>query len=183
MPIVFMPYNRLKKKQADPSLPAEAVFIDVSSYGSDGWNALSPFYDHGGIPVPGMEGRTSRTVEGIWQGLKRFPEAEENLAMLEAGRPKKRRGKPLGHVYNGEVLSGVVIAREKIYVPAYTWMVAHCPKAQAKFQALVALARANMVYLYDRESNGDPTLDQPYAHAALLVDLVKAELKRLSTGV
>jgi predicted DCC family thiol-disulfide oxidoreductase YuxK len=25
---------------------------------------------HGGIPVPGMDGTTSDTVEGVWQGLK-----------------------------------------------------------------------------------------------------------------
>jgi hypothetical protein len=177
MSIEFIPYRQVKGQKAHPTLPLEALFLDVSRYGSDGWNALSPFYDHGGIPVPGMVNRVSRTVEGIWQGLKRFPEAAEDLGMLETGRPRKRRGRPVGHVYDGEVLTGVVAARQRIYIPAFTWMVVNCPKAQAKFREMVALSRSHSVFLYDRESNGDPLVDKPYAHAALLVKLVRAELE------
>lgn len=174
--IVFVPFGQVKAKKQDPCLPSNALFIDVSSYGSEGWNVLSPRYDHGGIPVPGMPGKVSRTLEGIWQGLKRFPDAPEDLAMFETGRPKKRRGKPLGHVYEDKVLAGVVEARERIFVPAYSWMLANLPSAKAKYEELLVLARTHMVYIYDRDANGEIKVDKPYAHAAFLADRVTAAL-------
>src|SRR5207248_9110280 len=51
-------------------LPAGSVVIDASSYAEFPYCTLSPMWVHGGIPVPGMPGTTSDTVEGIWQGLK-----------------------------------------------------------------------------------------------------------------
>ena len=47
-----------------------AVIADVTSQARDGLVGLSPFYPHGGIPVPFSEGYTAACVEGIWQGLK-----------------------------------------------------------------------------------------------------------------
>lgn len=44
---------------------------------------LSPFYCHGGIPVPGLPGREATSVERIWQGLKVFEQAGEDLAALD----------------------------------------------------------------------------------------------------
>ena len=38
---------------------------------------LSPFYPHGGIPVPFSEGVTATCVEAVWQGLKVFESAED----------------------------------------------------------------------------------------------------------
>ena len=61
---VFVPYS-----QRD-NLPKNAKVYDVSSYADEPFCRLSPMYVHGGIPVPGMAGITSDTVEGIWQGLK-----------------------------------------------------------------------------------------------------------------
>jgi len=44
------------------------------------WIKFSPFYPHGGIPVPFAPGYFSETVEGIWQGLKVFEKADgDNL--------------------------------------------------------------------------------------------------------
>ena len=34
------------------------------------YKTLSPFYPHGGIPIPFSGSVTSQSVEGIWQGLK-----------------------------------------------------------------------------------------------------------------
>ncbi len=48
----------------------DAIIIDVTSKATDDFVKLSPFYPVGGIPVPGKEGMTSMSVEGIWQGLK-----------------------------------------------------------------------------------------------------------------
>ena len=50
----------------------EAIILDVTS--SSPYKAaqiLSPFYPHGGIPIPGDSHELTATcVEGIWQGLK-----------------------------------------------------------------------------------------------------------------
>jgi hypothetical protein len=186
MGISFCPRSRVKKMK-ERELPANVLMIDVSSRSSEGWNALSPFYDHGGIPVPGMPGATSRTVEGIWQGLKRFELVGEDLAMLATGKPKKRRmgpstGRILGHVYEGQTVNGAVEARHLIYVPAYTWMVEHCPKAKAKFEELVELARTHVVHVYDFEESGDINSPKPYAHAALLAQMIQAMLKQERVG-
>lgn len=43
---------------------------------------LSPFYPHGGIPVPFSEGMTATCVEAIWQGLKVFEKAGVDIQML-----------------------------------------------------------------------------------------------------
>ena len=47
-----------------------AVIFDVTSKGE--YKTLSPFYPHGGIPIPFSGSVTSQSVEGIWQGLKVF---------------------------------------------------------------------------------------------------------------
>ena len=51
----------------------------------------------GGIPVPGMPGTVSDTVEGIWQGLKVI--RGKIAPHLFRGRGQKRGGKPAGHQY------------------------------------------------------------------------------------
>ncbi|WP_374223344.1 hypothetical protein [Streptomyces sp. F63] len=49
-----------------------AEVIDVTSRAPEPWVRLSPFYPHGGIPVPYCDDVTSESVEGIWQALKVF---------------------------------------------------------------------------------------------------------------
>ena len=54
----------------------DAILADVTSGAKDGLVKLSPFYPHGGIPVPFSEGYTATCVEAIWQGLKVFEGAD-----------------------------------------------------------------------------------------------------------
>ena len=50
-----------------------ADILDLTSSSLGYAQILSPFYPHGGIPIPGdSHGMTSMSVEGIWQGLKVF---------------------------------------------------------------------------------------------------------------
>ena len=44
----------------------------MTSKATDGLVKLSPFYPHGGIPVPFSKCDTAACVEGILQGLKVF---------------------------------------------------------------------------------------------------------------
>lgn len=46
--------------------------LDVTSKGPEPWQRFSPFYAHGGIPVPFSVGLAGVSIEGIWQGLKVF---------------------------------------------------------------------------------------------------------------
>ena len=65
-----------------PAIKMQAEFcctllqvIDITSKGDVRWQMLSPFFPHGGIPIPGAApGSMAKSVEGIWQGLKVFPD-------------------------------------------------------------------------------------------------------------
>ena len=48
----------------------EATIVDVTSKASEPWVRFSPFYAHGGIPIPNTPGAFAHSVEGLWQGLK-----------------------------------------------------------------------------------------------------------------
>ena len=80
----------------------DAVIADVTSQATDGLVRLSPFYPHGGIPVPFSEGYTAMCVEAIWQGLKVFESADvdvdmfANDTMKNIKRTVRRFGKLLG---------------------------------------------------------------------------------------
>lgn len=69
----------------------DALIIDVTSQGSGPWIRLSPFYPHGGIPVPGHPDRTSQSAEGVWQALKVFAAGQEDVAKLDITTMKEDR--------------------------------------------------------------------------------------------
>lgn len=74
-----MPIHVASRRRRPASLRAEfpdAEIIDVTSKAPEPWVRLSPFYPHGGIPVPYSDGVTSQSVEGIWQALKVFKDAD-----------------------------------------------------------------------------------------------------------
>ena len=54
----------------------DAVIADVTSQATDGLVRLSPFYPHGGIPVPFREGYPAPRVEALSPGLKVLEMAE-----------------------------------------------------------------------------------------------------------
>lgn len=109
----------------------DAVIVDVTSNaGGDGMVSLSPFYPHGGIPVPFSEGVTAECVEGVWQGLKVF-EGEDvdiatfrNRSMKNIKRSVRKHGKVLGHRkgVKGKEILDYVEAKHLIYIPTYKWM-------------------------------------------------------------
>ncbi len=66
-PCVFVPYSHRE------NLPKGSVVYDVSSYAEFPYCTLSPMWVHGGIPVPGMSGTTSDSVEGVVSGQSKQP--------------------------------------------------------------------------------------------------------------
>ncbi|MDR1809531.1 MAG: hypothetical protein LBR34_03890, partial [Prevotella sp.] len=70
--MIYIANKKSKVENIQKKYP-NALILDVSSKGEQPWVKLSPFYPHGNIPVPFSDGVTAQTVEGIWQGLKVFP--------------------------------------------------------------------------------------------------------------
>ena len=111
-------YDNILKKHPD------AIIADVTSHAEDDLIKLSPFYPHGGIPVPFSNGVTATCVEAIWQGLKVFEGADvdvqmfHNDTMKNIKRTVRKLGKPLGHRkgVNGTELLGYIEARKLIYI-------------------------------------------------------------------
>jgi hypothetical protein len=160
-PLVFLPYS------SRDNLPRDSVVIDVSSYADPPWCTLSPMWAHGGIPVPGMPGQTSDSVEGIWQGLKVI--RGDIATRLFRGKGQKRGGKPSGHQY-GKKLLDIVEARQKIYKVAYEWMLVNRIEPELIEELVQRAFEGVTQYVHDVCDNGDiNNVNEPLAHAALVV--------------
>lgn len=153
----------------------DAVIADVTSQATDGLVKLSPFYPHGGIPVPFSEGYTAMCVEGIWQGLKVFESADVDVNMFANGTMKnikrtvRRFGKPLGHRkgVNGTELLGYIEARKQIYLPAYKWVLEN--KVANIIERLREASKTKIIVLLDYTTNCDiDNPKKPLSHAFLI---------------
>ena len=158
--------------------------IDVTSRGPEPWVRFSPFFPHGGVPVPGSTSVTAASVEGVWQGLKVFESADidrskfDITSMKGLKRSVRKFGDCLGHraALGSKELLGYVEARHAIYVPAYRWVLENRlvdEVARLREVATDAAARDEQVVLLDYETNtdiDDPT--RPLSHAGLLVSFL-----------
>jgi hypothetical protein len=155
----------------------DALILDVTSRGAEPWIRLSPFYPHGGIPVPGHPGRTAQSVEGVWQALKVFAAEQEDFTKLDITtmkgikRTARRLGPPLGHRLDDRLL-GYEEARRALYLPTYRWMLDH--RAAELVAELRELSNHRTVVLLDYTINGDVAdLSTPLSHAALIAQRVQ----------
>ena len=154
----------------------DAILADVTSGAKDGLVKLSPFYPHGGIPVPFSEGYTATCVEAIWQGLKVFEGSDvdvqmfQNDTMKNIKRTVRRFGKPLGHRkgVNGTELLGYIEARKQIYIPTYRWMLEN--KVPHIIERLrVASNSGKTIVLLDYDTNADvEDAKKALSHASLI---------------
>lgn len=154
----------------------DAILADVTSGAKDGLVKLSPFYPHGGIPVPFSEGYTATCVEAIWQGLKVFEGADVdtslflNDTMKGLKRTVRRFGHPLGHRkgVNGTELLGYIEARKLIYIPTYKWVLEN--KVSHIIERLkVASEEGKTIVLLDYDTNADvENAKKPLSHASLI---------------
>jgi hypothetical protein len=167
-----------KRKKAETLLRhyPDACILDVTSRGTQPWIKFSPFYPHGNIPVPLSPGHVAASVEGIWQGLKVFANADIDLAaftntsMSGLKRTTRTYGPVRGHRagVNGATLLSYREAREQIYLPAYRWVLDYC--LQPELNQLQQWSGRQTVVLLDYETNTDiDNLSKPLSHAALLV--------------
>ena len=153
----------------------DAILADVTSGAKDGLVKLSPFYPHGGIPVPFSEGYTATCVEAIWQGLKVFEGADvdtslfQNDTMKGLKRTVRRFGKPLGHRkgVNGTELLGYIEARKQIYIPTYRWVLEN--KVTPIIERMREASRTKTIVLLDYDTNADvENAKKPLSHASLI---------------
>lgn len=152
-----------------------AIIADVTSQAKDGLVRLSPFYPHGGIPVPFSEGYTSTCVEGIWQGLKVFENEDIDISMFlndtmkGIKRTVRKHGRVLGHrkgVHGTEIL-GYVEAKHQVYIPAYRWMLEY--RAMDIIERLRKASETKTIVLLDYNTccNVDDET-KPLSHAYLV---------------
>jgi hypothetical protein len=172
--------NKKKSAATLQKLYPNAKIVDVTSKATDALVQLSPFYPHGGIPIPFSEGQTAASVEGIWQGLKVFETADidpfmfENATMKNIKRTVRKFGTPLGHRkgVHGTELLGYIDARIEIYLPAYLWVLEN--KVQHIMTRLRTAAETEDIVLLDYETNCDVlNPKKPLSHAFLVKAFVE----------
>lgn len=172
--MIIIESKRRKRENILKKYP-DAVIADVTSQATDGLVKLSPFYPHGGIPVPFSEGYTAMCVEAIWQGLKVFESADVDIDMFandtmkNIKRTVRRFGKPLGHRkgVNGTELLGYIEARKQIYLPAYKWVLEN--KVANIIERLREASKTKTIVLLDYTTNCDiDNPKTPLSHAFLI---------------
>lgn len=167
--------NKRKKPENILKAYPGAIICDVTSKAKDGLVKLSPFYPHGGIPVPFSEGWTATCVEAIWQGLKVFASADvdtemfKNDTMKNIKRTVRRFGKPLGHRkgVNGTELLGYIDARKQIYIPTFRWVLEN--KVADIIAKMKEAAKTKTIVLLDYDTNSEvDNPSKPLSHAYLI---------------
>lgn len=154
---------------------------DVSRYGT--FRALSPFAVYPGkIPIPGRLSYVWRSyweagedlldwsadsVEGVWQGLKCLDTGMDER--LFHGQPKKRRGRPDGHLYGDYRLLDYGQAKALIYIPTYLELIRQQSDVVARLDPDVEIVDVS----YQPDTLGP----KPISHAALLVDYLNGALE------
>uniref|UniRef100_UPI0040295A00 DUF6939 family protein n=1 Tax=Alloprevotella sp. TaxID=1872471 RepID=UPI0040295A00 len=172
--MIVIESKRRKYENIQKQYPG-AIIADVTSQATDGLVKLSPFYPHGGIPVPFSEGYTAMCVEAVWQGLKVFESADVDIKMFSNDTMKnikrtiRRFGKPIGHRkgVKGTELLGYIDARKQIYLPTYKWVLEN--KVFNIIERLREASQTKTIVLLDYTTNcdvDDPT--KPLSHAFLV---------------
>lgn len=167
--------NKRKKPENILKAYPGAIICDVTSKAKDSLVKLSPFYPHGGIPVPFSEGWTATCVEAVWQGLKVFASADvdtemfKNDTMKNIKRTVRRFGKPLGHRkgVNGTELLGYIDARKQIHIPTFRWVLEN--KVADIIAKMKEAAKTKTIVLLDYDTNSDvDNPAKPLSHAYLI---------------
>ena len=173
--MIIVESKRKKRENILKKYPG-SIICDVTSAAKDSLVKLSPFYPHGGIPVPFSEGYTATCVEAIWQGLKVFENSDVDISLFKNDTMKglkrtvRKYGKPLGHRkgVNGKELLSYIEARKQIYIPSYKWVLEN--KVLHIIERLKSASESGkIIVLLDYETNSvvdNPK--KPLSHASLV---------------
>ena len=171
---IFVANHKTKNESLLKKYP-NALILDVTSKSSyTGLRILSPFYPHGNIPVPGMEGVTATCVEAVWQGLKVFESCGvdydlfKNDTMENLKRTVRKYGKPIGHQY-GNILLNYQDARFFIYTPTYRFVLDKVSSVQETIIKIKEKSSVQDIVFLDYNTNCNPfDFSKPLSHAALV---------------
>ena len=172
-PMIIIESKRKSLESLKEKYP-DAMIIDVTSKAQDEFVRFSPFYPDGGIPVPFTDD-VAVSVEGIWQGLKVFEDADVDTSffskrdMKNLKRTTRKYGHCLGHRkgVHGEELLGYIEARKLIYLPCYKWVLEN--KLQKLVAAVRIISKNKPVVLLDYNTNPDVNNPKsPLSHASLI---------------
>jgi hypothetical protein len=150
------------------------VLIDLTSKSKSKWVKFSPFYPHGGIPVPFSEGTYSESVEGIWQGLKVFENKGIDVTCFQIRNIKnikrtiQKHGKILGHqmgIFSNKIFN-YNEAKRKIYLPTYKWVLNN--RLQSELNELMIILEDKNIIFLDYETNIELFNVKPLSHAFLV---------------
>lgn len=167
--------SKRKKRENILKQYPDAVIIDVTSKAEDEFVRLSPFYPHGGIPVPFSGCVSAACVEGVWQGLKVFEDEDidtgmfVNDTMKNIKRSIRTHGRVLGHRkgVNGSEILSYAEAKHEIYIPTYKWMLEN--KAADLVERLRQMSGKGVVVLLDYNTCCDVDDEKkPLSHAFLV---------------
>ena len=167
--------SKLKKLTTIQKKYPNAILADVTSKATDDLVKLSPFYPHGGIPIPFSNGMTATCVEAIWQGLKVFENSDVDVrlfmndTMKNIKRSVRKNGKPLGHRkgVKGCELLDYIEARKEIYIPTYRWVLEN--KVLSIIERMKEASKTKTIVLLDYNTNQDVNdASKPLSHAFLI---------------
>lgn len=180
--------NKRRKEESIRKQYPKAVILDVTSKAE--WaQQLSPFYPHGGIPIPNSNGKTAMSVEGIWQGLKVFENEDisfphfQNTTMKGLKRTVRKLGKPLGHRYgiDSKELLSYMEARVAIYLPTYKWILENIPSIKHLLTRISEKAQETDIVFLDYNTNNDfRNLKTPLSHAALIKMYIEGQYPHIT---
>ena len=173
-PMIIIESKRKSLESLREKYP-DAMIIDVTSKAQDEFVKFSPFYPNRDIPVPFSEGVLAASVEGIWQGLKVFEDADVDRSffskrdMKNLKRTTRKYGPCLGHRkgIHGEELLGYIEARKLIYLPCYKWVLEN--RLQKLVAAVRIISKNKPVVLLDYNTNADVNNPKSaLSHASLI---------------
>ena len=175
--MIFIESRKRKPENLHKDYPGAAILDLTSKSENSEFIVLSPFYPHGNIPIPFSEGKTASSVEGIWQGLKVFKDADidyscfTNDTMKDLKRSIRVNGEPLGHRkgVNGSELLNYFEARMLIYLPSYKWVLDNVPAAHQAVEKIKHAEEKGKDVLLDYNTNDNfRDLEKPLSHAGLV---------------
>lgn len=175
--MIFIENKRRKRERLLQDYPTADILDITSTTETKYAQLLSPFYPHGNIPIPFSPGFTSKSVEGIWQGLKVFETCGidmlsfQNDTMKGLKRSVRKYGKPLGHQkgINSTELLNYFDARMQIYLPSYLWVLENIPEVINIVSRIKNRSEVNDIVFLDYNTNIDfRDTSSPLSHAGLV---------------
>ena len=176
--------NKRKRLDLIQKAHPDAYILDITSSSPFRYGVvLSPFFPHGGIPVPGdSRGMTAMSVESIWQGLKIFDNADVDVALFSnesmkgLKRTVRKYGLPIGHRYGvfSERILNYQDAKRLIYLPSYKYVLENIPEVVHILARIKEQANKSDIVLLDYNINpGNHHAEKPLSHAELVKSYIE----------